>query len=198
MIAVPRKSAALESLLPDDPLLVEDLRLVRQRCTSVTVRFDDGSVADFFDEMVDQGFQPAQFARIWIHTHPGESALPSGQDEETFRRVFGACDWAIMFILSCSGRTYTRLRFRSGPGGSLLLPVEIDYSTEFSGSQQEQWAAEYQANVQVEEFLSYRPTEDLHAAQVEEPDWYRYYDLFPEDRYQHEENFHHDHPHESL
>ena len=36
----------------DDLLLIEDICLVRQRCSSVTVRFDDVAVADFFDEMV--------------------------------------------------------------------------------------------------------------------------------------------------
>jgi hypothetical protein len=45
----------------DDLLFVEDLRIVRQTCTSVHVSFDDASVADFFDEMVDNGRKPEQF-----------------------------------------------------------------------------------------------------------------------------------------
>ena len=45
----------------DDLLLIEDMRLVRQRCTSVTVQFDDVAVADFFDEMVDRGLLPESF-----------------------------------------------------------------------------------------------------------------------------------------
>ena len=55
---------------PLDLLLIDDVRLIRQQCTSVTVAFDDQSVADFFDRQVDHGFRPEQFGRIWIHTHP--------------------------------------------------------------------------------------------------------------------------------
>ena len=79
-----------------DLLYVEDIRMVRQLCSVVSVGFDDMAVAEFFDEMVDAGHRPEQFARIWIHTHPGESAEPSSMDEETFERVFDACDWAVM------------------------------------------------------------------------------------------------------
>ena len=74
----------------DDPLLVTDVRLVRQSCTPVSVVFDDESVADYFDDQVDQGLEVSRFARLWIHTHPGNSARPSGTDEETFERVFGS------------------------------------------------------------------------------------------------------------
>ncbi len=48
----------------DDLLLIEDICLVRQRCSSVTVQFDDVAVADFFDEMVDRGLPPERFARM--------------------------------------------------------------------------------------------------------------------------------------
>ena len=84
----------------DDPLLIEDIRLVKQTTTLVSVAFDDESVADLFDELVDEGLRPEQFARVWIHTHPGDSAHPSGVDEETFARCFGTTDWAVMFILA--------------------------------------------------------------------------------------------------
>ena len=39
----------------NDLLLIEDIQMVRQRCTSVTVQFEDAAVADFFDEQVDRG-----------------------------------------------------------------------------------------------------------------------------------------------
>ena len=132
----------------DDWLYVEDVQLVRQRCTVITVAFDDDSVADFFDRCVDQGLKPAQFGRIWIHTHPGVSPEPSGTDEATFGRVFGTSDWALMFILACGGATYARLRFNVGPGGDVLLPVEVDYSRPFSASNWIAWEQEYLAHVQ--------------------------------------------------
>ena len=66
----------------DDLLRIEDVYLVRQRCTPVSVAFDDEAVATFFDEQVDRGLRPEQFGRIWIHTHPGDYAAPSWVDEE--------------------------------------------------------------------------------------------------------------------
>ena len=133
----------------DEPLLITDLVLVPQQCTAVTVKFDDVGVADFFDDQVDLGRQPEQFARLWLHTHPGDSAAPSGTDEATFARVFGAADWAVMFILARGGATYARLRFRAGPGGQLRIPVEVDFGGEFAGSDQAAWNQEYQQNVRM-------------------------------------------------
>ena len=130
-----------------DLLCIEDIRLVRQNCTAVSVAFEDTAVAEFFEEQVDAGRRPEQFARIWIHTHPGESAEPSRVDEETFRRVFGACDWAVMFILARGGETYCRLRFRAGPGGSFEIPVQIDFERDFAGSDFEAWSEEYASAV---------------------------------------------------
>jgi len=130
-----------------DPLLVEDIVLIRQSCTVVTVHFDDDSVADFFDTQVDQGLNPARFARIWIHTHPGHSAEPSITDEETFERCFGKSDWALMVILACGGETYARLRCNVGPGSDVLLPVEVDFSPPFPAADRESWEAEYAACV---------------------------------------------------
>ena len=113
---------------PDDPLYLEDILVVRQRCTLATVGFDDGSVADLFDDMADRGISPGRFARIWLHTHPGASVAPSGTDEETFARVFGGCDWAIMAILGRTGKTSARLRFNAGPGGALEIPTAVDWA----------------------------------------------------------------------
>jgi proteasome lid subunit RPN8/RPN11 len=134
-----------------DLLLVEDVCLVEQLCTFVSVRFDDGAVADFFDAQVDQGRKPAQFARIWVHTHPGNSAQPSATDEETFARCFGSSDWALMFILARGGEVYARLRFSAGPGGEILVPVLIDYGQAFPASDHAAWKDEYARSVIPEE-----------------------------------------------
>lgn len=132
---------------PDDLLYIHDCQTVKQAVTGASVAFDDGAVADFFDQQVDAERRPEQFARIWLHTHPGDSASPSSTDEETFHRVFGACQWAIMFILARGGKTVARLRFNTGPGGQIALPVEIDYRRPFVGSDIESWNAEYKANI---------------------------------------------------
>ena len=134
----------------DDLLLVEDVRLVRQTCTGVSVAFDDAAVADFFDHEVDRGLRLEQFARLWLHTHPGDWPEPSSTDEDTFWRVFGRTDWAVMFVLARGGQTYARLRFHVGPGGEMTIPVSVDYRRPFPASDQEAWKEEYLANVHQE------------------------------------------------
>ena len=127
----------------DDLLLVEDVRLIGQRTTIASVEFDDEGVADFFDEHVDAGLPPERFFRLWLHTHPGDSAAPSLTDEETFQRVFGRCDWAVMAILAQQGQTYARLRFSAGPGGQFEIPTRIDYARPFSAADPGGWQREY-------------------------------------------------------
>jgi proteasome lid subunit RPN8/RPN11 len=141
---------------PDDLLLVEDIELIQQECTSVSVEFDDDSVADFFDRQVDVGRQPEQFARIWIHTHPGFSPAPSGTDEETFERCFGGVDWAVMFILAQGGDTYARAQFNVGPGTDRRLRCRQEYGAEFPAADHEAWFAEYGENVCVVDPFAYQ------------------------------------------
>ncbi len=137
--------------------------MVSQLCSPVTVRFDDESVADYFDRQVDLGLAPERFARIWIHTHPGNNPSPSGTDEETFQRCFGSSDWAVMFILARGGQTYARLRFSVGPGGAVILPVEIDFGQPFAGSDWAGWDAEFARSVVSEETVVRPRRRDLLA-----------------------------------
>lgn len=131
----------------EDLLFVTDFVLVKQKVTCVTISFEDESVADFFDEQVEAGRVPEQFARIWLHTHPGDSPEPSCTDESTFQRVFGSCDWSVMAIVAQNGSTYARLRFNAGPGGEIKIPACVDYNCEFDASNLEVWKQQYMANV---------------------------------------------------
>ena len=134
----------------DDLLFVEDIVIVKQTVSIVSVSFDDLAVADYFEHQVDLGRKPEQFARLWLHTHPGCSPNPSITDEATFRRVFGSCDWSVMFILAQEGKSYARLHFKAGPGGDMHLPVCVDYSGSFAGSDIKAWKAEYKQHVKQE------------------------------------------------
>jgi hypothetical protein len=134
-------------ICPNELLLVEDIQLVDQTCTCTTVKFHDDAVANFFDEKVDTGLQPEQFARIWIHTHPGDCAQPSLTDEDTFDRVFRRANWAVMFILACGGDSFARLRFNEGPRADILLPASVDFNCAFSQSDFDVWEAEYEQSV---------------------------------------------------
>ena len=131
----------------DDLLFINDFALIKQKVTAVSVSFEDESVADYFDEQVEAGRKPEQFARIWLHTHPGDCPEPSITDESTFDRVFGSCDWAVMFIAGRNGNTYARLRFNAGPGGEVKIPVCVDYNCQFGAADFELWKKQYLANV---------------------------------------------------
>ena len=135
-------------------LYVSGFVTVKQQVSNVSVCFDDQAVADFFDNQVDLGRKPEQFARIWVHCHPADSPVPSVTDEETFERVFGRCNWAIMFVVDCTNQTYARLSFNVGPGGQFLIPVQVDYSPDFGPSDRGKWDAEYEANVRVDNRFS--------------------------------------------
>jgi hypothetical protein len=135
----------------DDLLLIEDIVLVSQSATWAHVAFNDEAIADFFDRQVAAGRKPEAFGRIWVHTHSGKSAVPSGTDEATFTRVFGRSNWAIMFILARGGQTYARLRYNTGPGADFLLPVEVDFSCPFTGTDISAWDHEYASAVQIQD-----------------------------------------------
>jgi proteasome lid subunit RPN8/RPN11 len=152
-----------------DLFLVEDVRLVRQRCTQVSVEFDDEAVADYFDEQVDSARQPEQFARIWLHSHPGDSAEPSATDEQTFERAFGGSDWAVMVIIAKGGETYARLRFGCGPGAELVVPVAVDWAVPFPEADHVAWRREYDQCVRpiIRPIVPYSPRSPQHLSPEE-------------------------------
>ncbi|MBW8016139.1 MAG: hypothetical protein FVQ82_08130 [Planctomycetes bacterium] len=147
----------------DDLLFVTDFVLVKQNVTSVSVSFDDEAVADFFEDQVEAGRRPEQFARIWLHTHPGNSPQPSCTDESTFERVFGSCNWSIMAIVAQDSSTYARLRFNAGPGGEVKIPISVDYNCDFDASEIETWQQEYIASVTEDRFISLTNKSRKHA-----------------------------------
>lgn len=125
-----------------DLLLVEDIAFLQQVNTGASTLLDDEAVADHFDDQVDAGRKPSQFARIWLHTHPNCSSKqtkqqtakytyidtipsPSWTDENTISRVFGNCDWAVMFIYSGGSSGYARLALKEPVDGQIILPVEV-------------------------------------------------------------------------
>ncbi|OHB53667.1 MAG: hypothetical protein A2Y10_13065 [Planctomycetes bacterium GWF2_41_51] len=131
-----------------DLLHITDFITVKQNVTSISVSFEDNAVADLFDQQVDMAKRPEQFARIWVHSHPGDSPEPSLTDEDTFKRVFGSCDWALMFIIAKDDSVYARLSFNTGPKAQIMLPVRIDFTREFNGTEVAFWEKEFKENIQ--------------------------------------------------
>ena len=135
----------------DDLLYISDIVLVKQLVNPVSVKFDDIAVANFFEDQVDAGRKPDLFSRIWLHTHPGFSPEPSEIDEDTFDRVFGRCNWAIMFILSQEDKMYVRLRLNVGFETEIKIPACVDYSIEFKAPDFDLWQEQYLDNVNIQE-----------------------------------------------
>lgn len=134
----------------DDPLFVTDFQLIKQKCTSATFDIDPEDGVDFVERMMDINLMPWQCQRILAHTHPGNSPIPSQVDEENFQKAFSAPDWAIMLIIAKEGEIYCRIKFNVGPGGTQQLKVAVDFSSEFQGSNHEEWQKEYQTKVHKE------------------------------------------------
>ena len=165
----------------DDPLHVTEFVTVRQAATAVSVHFEDQAVADFFERCVDRGLKPSSFARIWIHTHPCASPDPSGIDEDTFTRIFGRCDWGIMFILGRTGLTYARISFSAGPGGSTLMPTSVDWESwpewlaehpDRLGPAVAEWREEFTANIQPVPLIpAVGPTKPSEGPSLMDPWW---------------------------
>jgi proteasome lid subunit RPN8/RPN11 len=142
-------------------LRIVRLIVPRQYCTEISVRFDDESLADEFENLAEAGYSPLQFARVWLHTHPGDSAHPSLLDEETFARKFSDPDWAVMGILARSGASYARLRWNAVPQFEIELAVEVDFEGEFGGSRRDDWDALYRERVIPERWFSYSPADEF-------------------------------------
>ncbi len=162
--AGPTEIAAMGLSSLADPLRVEDLLVVKQSADWADVAFDDTAIAELFDQQVDAGRHPAEFGRIWLHTHPGSSAQPSAVDEETFERVFGGCDWSVMFILAKRDRSYARLQIGTNPKCQVRLGVEIDWQCEFAAADHGAWQAEYDASVRL-------PVRERHTPKRVSSDW---------------------------
>jgi proteasome lid subunit RPN8/RPN11 len=138
----------------DDLLFVREFAVIKQTVSSVTVKFDDTAIADFFEDQVDSGRTPEQFSRIWLHTHPFDSPYPSQTDINTFERVFGKCSWAVMFILAEDNNTYANLRFNTGPKAEIRIPTEIDFDSEFTESRHKDWDKEYDKKVNIKQVFT--------------------------------------------
>lgn len=130
---------------PDDNLLVRDIAILPQIVTYATFDFDKQGMSDYTVRRVREGMQPNQFLRVWIHTHPGESAEPSTKDLETFRRDLAEYEWQVMFIIGETGK-YTctmRLRLENGLVAETALPVEMHMDP----AHVEEWEKEFKENV---------------------------------------------------
>ncbi|MBI9018702.1 MAG: hypothetical protein JEZ07_15720 [Phycisphaerae bacterium] len=161
----------------DDLLLVTDIVIIKQKVTVVTVNFDDIAVANYFEDMVDKGLKPEQFARIWIHTHPGFDPDPSGTDEQTFNRVFGNCNFSVMAIIAKKNKSYCRLHFNSGICCDINIPIKVDYEQGIDNKDIQIWEQIYKDNVAQEKVSNLSPHNNNPITNPDYTDRYSMYTL---------------------
>jgi len=115
-------------------LRIEELVLVKQEVTSMSVDLDMTWWADKQSDLfATREIQPWQ-SSVWIHTHPAGVNRPSQTDETTMRESFGSWDFAIMLILTREGHFHARLDFdHAFPWGETArynvdCEVKVDWS----------------------------------------------------------------------
>lgn len=130
----------------EHPNAVKDFVLVKQEGSVAETEMDEKGIQDYFDDMTDKGLNPRHYARIWIHTHPG-GTNPSSTDEETFRDIFGRCDWAVMLIIGQNDEVYCRAQYK-GPLGNMSdkIPAKIAWDLGWTDKNDE-WDTEYDDKV---------------------------------------------------
>lgn len=106
----------------DDPLLVDWLWLPPQECNAAFTQTDPGSWEDFLTDPDVRADLPGEVTPVWLHTHPGSSATPSGYDEDIFAKEFGTERLAVFAIKARRGETYGRVQV----GGSKPFGFEVD------------------------------------------------------------------------
>jgi proteasome lid subunit RPN8/RPN11 len=120
---------------PDRPLYVDQFVMPRQEISPAYVEMDGESVGELLEKAFDEGLEPWQVNRIWVHTHPSGINEPSNKDEQTFGTEFGKCDYAIMLIFpkptsanKFSPKPYCRIRYTSDsrPFGKEVIEDYLD------------------------------------------------------------------------
>ena len=134
----------------NDPFKIIDFVSIKQEGAVATTDIDDEALAEHIEKMCDEGIYPYRCSRIWIHTHPGASAAPSGTDEDTFEKHFGNVDWAIMFILAKGGQTSCRLKMKVDMpflnDGYIIQEIKTEYDPPHYNRENE-WEEEYERNI---------------------------------------------------
>ena len=113
---------------PGDPLYIDDVYVPKQEVTAVTYNLAEDALTNYAFDIMDRYPEGGVMAsgNMQGHTHPGNSATPSGTDEADFNSGYGR-GWAVMFILARGGETYARLRVKDPVQQDIVMAVEVDW-----------------------------------------------------------------------
>ena len=137
---------------PERPLHITDLYMPKQLCNSVHMDFDENDIAEHMMDMAELNILPSQCMRIWIHTHPGPSCEPSGEDRTTFESFIQG-EWAVMAIVGTTNNLYAELGLNH-PLGKFNKKIDwiIDWSADAKETNIDHWLQEMEQKVEVETF----------------------------------------------
>lgn len=142
------------------PDLITDFQLVKQECSIVTTDMDDDGLSEYVAVMADNGINPSDCMRVWIHTHPGSSPNPSGTDESTFQKLLSKFPFIVMLIISKEGNKFGRIGFTQGCGGTSPVDWDVDWSIPCEAVDFEDWKKEYEGAVKVKKWISSKKKEE--------------------------------------
>ena len=135
----------------DRPLIVKDIALVKQVSSTASIDFEDEGVVSYMEDMAELGYKFEQFMRVWVHTHPGNSAHPSPTDNDTFLDLAKTLPFVVMLIIARGGDLHAELGyFTAGHFFSAEIPVEVDWRSD----SWKEWDDEYHDNVIVKKYGS--------------------------------------------
>lgn len=138
---------------PEHEMLITDIIIPRQKVTSSTCEMDMEHIHQLLPKLCDPDLEnplsPAQFMRIWLHTHPCGICRPSSVDERTFAEVYDGFEWALMVILSKGGEFYSRFRgyLKNDRPVAWEIPHEVTFRYPFEKPDTDQWAEEMRNNL---------------------------------------------------
>lgn len=116
------------AVLEDGDFRVTDVYLVKQEGTSGGVDGDNEDINRLMIELYNQGIEPDEAFRCWIHSHPGTghgATYLSGTDESNIERYLTG-DFLISIVLDSDGKSpYCRIDLKN-PRLSIEADVEIE------------------------------------------------------------------------
>jgi len=109
---------------------VIDAVIVKAECTGATVDIDAEALENLYLTMAEKNIYPDQL-QIWWHTHPGNSASPSGTDQTTFKELGQDRTLNLMYILACGGEEFAQLSVTDLTTKVMLkTPIEVEHPFE--------------------------------------------------------------------
>ena len=132
--------------LKEGKILVVSIEMLDQENTGVYTEMTDEAMSTYYDKCFNDGLKIDEFGCVWLHTHPGDSVIPSGTDWTTFGKTFGRHPWALMLILGKGGDMSAHLK-SNFPTIMAEAEVLVGWTNWPSTVSPAQWAKQYDEHV---------------------------------------------------